>query len=52
MGFVDKFRNEIMMVRNITAFIEMIEAKQQLKKEQMMKINGQNKINVSVQTST
>lgn len=52
MGFVDKFRNEIMMVRNITAFIEMIEAKQQLKKEQIMKINGQNKVNVSVQTST
>jgi hypothetical protein len=47
MGFVDNLRNEIIMVRNITAFLEKEEEKQLLKKERMMK----NKINVSVQTS-
>lgn len=54
MGFVDKLRNEVIMVRNITAFIEKIEAQQQLKKERMMMTNndnGQKRNNVSVQTS-
>lgn len=54
MGFVDKLRNEVIMVRNITAFINKAEVRQQLKKE-ITNItnndNGQKKINVSIQTS-
>jgi len=53
MGFVDKLRNEVIMVRNITAFIEKVEANQQLKKERMINNNDKkhNKVDVYVQTS-
>jgi hypothetical protein len=44
MGFVEKLRNEVNMIRNITAFLEKVEEREQWKKQQI-------KINVSVQTS-
>jgi hypothetical protein len=48
MGYVQKLRDEVNMVRNITIFLEKEEAKEQLRKEQAMKVR---KVE-SVQTSS